>query len=75
MLRTTDEAFMRLKQERDELSTKLVKLGEFIIKARLNLIRDITLDDIHLLEEQEKHMTQYLYVLNVRIARVEGVNK
>ena len=75
MLRTTDEAFKRMLVEQEELQNRINKLEEFIKKCRQNKVQNITLDDIHLLEEQLKYMTAYHGVLKCRIGRVEKNEK
>jgi uncharacterized protein YdcH (DUF465 family) len=75
MLRTSDEAFKRLVVEQQELENKIDKLEAFIKKCRQNKVQNITLDDIHLLEEQLKYMQAYNGVLKCRIGRVEKVDE
>ena len=72
MLRPTDEAFIRMKEEYKELKIKVDTLDEYIRNARLNKFTDITLDEIHLMEEQAIFMLGYLNTLKIRIYRVEG---
>lgn len=75
MLRTSDEAFKRLVVEQEELQNKIDKLEAFIKKCRQNKIQNVTLDEIHLMEEQLKYMTAYNGVLKCRIGRVEQVDE
>ena len=71
MLRTSDEAFKRILVEQEELQNRINKLEEFVKKCRQNKVQNITLDEIHLMEEQLKYMTAYNGVLQCRIGRVE----
>ena len=71
MLRTSDEAFKRLVAEQQELENRIDKLEAFIKKCRQNKVQNVTLDEIHLMEEQLKYMTAYNRVLMCRIGRVE----
>lgn len=72
MLRTTDEAFKNMKAEQLDLKIKIDKLDNFICRCRKNEVRDVTLDEIHLMEEQRGHMMKYHELLSVRVARIEG---
>ena len=72
MLRKSDEAYTRLVNEQKELSEKIEKLYTTIQGCRRNKRNDISLDELHLLEDQLKYMIQYNTVLNIRIHRVEG---
>lgn len=71
MLRTSDEAFKRLVIEQEELQNRIDKLEVFIKKCRQNKVQNVTLDEIHLMEEQLKYMSAYNGVLQCRIGRVE----
>lgn len=71
MLRTTDEAYIRMLDEKANLQKKVEALDEFIKKARHGEIANIELDEIHLLEEQYFYMNGYLRILNIRISRVK----
>ena len=71
MLRTTDEAYKRMLVEQNELKEKIDKLDTFIKKARLSHVENITLDEIHLLEEQLAPMREYYTILSIRIDRVK----
>lgn len=75
MIRTTDEAFKRMVVEQEELENRIDKLEEFIKKCRQNKVQNVTLDEIHLMEEQLKYMTAYNGVLQCRIGRMEQVNE
>lgn len=72
MLRTTDEAFKRMEVEQQELSERCEALGNFLKDCRTSKVHDISIDDIHLLEEQYRYMLGYERVLKIRIARVKG---
>lgn len=72
MLRTKDEAYLRLITEKADLEQKVEKLEEFLRDARKAEVKDITLEEIHTLEEQSFYMRGYLRVLNTRIASVHG---
>ncbi len=74
MLRTSDEAFKRMVAEQEELENRIDKLEEFVKKCRQNKVQNVTLDDIHLLEEQLKYMQAYNGVLKCRIGRAEKCN-
>ena len=71
MLRTSDETFKRMVAEQEELENRIDKLEDFIKKCRQNKVQNVTLDEIHLMEEQLKYMTAYNRVLMCRIGRVE----
>ena len=75
MLRTTDEAFKRMLVEQEELENKIDKLEEFIKKCRQNKVQNVTLEEIHLLEEQSTYMRGYNAVLQCRIGRAERVDE
>ena len=75
MMRTSDEAFKRMLVEQEELENRIDKLEAFIKKCRQNKVKNITLDDIHLLEEQLKYMRGYNAVLQCRIGRMERVDE
>lgn len=75
MLRTTDEAFKRMLVEQEELENRIDKLEEFVKKCRQNKVQNVTLEDIHLLEEQLKYMRGYNAVLQCRIGRAEKCNE
>lgn len=75
MMRTTDEAFKRMLVEQEELQNRIDKLETFIKKCRQNKVQNVTLDEIHLMEEQLKYMTAYNGVLKCRIGKVEQVNE
>ena len=75
MMRTTDEAFKRMLAEQEELQNRINKLEIFIKKCRQNKVQNVTLEEIHLLEEQLKYMTAYNSVLKCRIGRVEQADE
>lgn len=70
MLRKSDEAFKRMVEEERELYNRVNKLDIFVKRCRLHDVPDITLEEIHLLEEQLKYMRKYLFTLRLRIDRV-----
>ena len=70
MLRKSDEAFKRMVEEERELYNRVNKLDDFVKKCRLHEVPNISLDEIHLLEEQLKYMRKYLFTLRIRIDRV-----
>ena len=70
MLRKSDEAFKRMVEEERELYNRVNKLDDFVRKCRLHEVPNISLDEIHLLEEQLKYMRKYLFTLRIRIDRV-----
>ena len=72
MIRTTDVAYTNLIAESAELEKKVEHLEDYLIKARKCEIRDITLPEIHQLEEQAHYMRGYLRCLKSRIASING---
>ena len=70
MLRKSDEAYTRLYKEKCELQIKVDKLENFVILARKGEVADITLSEIHVLEEQLHYMRGYLRILKQRLAIV-----
>ena len=72
MLRTTDPEFVQMKDEYETLKEKIDELENVIKKARKNQVAGVTLDDIHLMEEQSGYMNAYATVLATRISRVES---
>lgn len=70
MLRKSDEVFKRMVEEERELYNRVNKLDAFVKKCRLHEVPNISLDEIHLLEEQLKYMRKYLFTLRIRIDRV-----
>ena len=71
MLRTTDEAFKRMVEEHAQLKERLDKLEKFINEARLGNVKNVSMFEIHLLEEELKYMVGYESILSTRIYRVE----
>ena len=71
MLRATDSAYLRMVEERLELVKKVEALSDFLKKCRNNQVNNITLDEIHLLEEQFHYMNGYLRILTIRISKVQ----
>ena len=71
MLRKTDEEFKRMLAERDELKERIEKLDKFAIECRHSGHENVTLDEIHLMEEQLAPMREYLGILEIRIYRVK----
>lgn len=70
MLRKSDEVFKEMIEEEKELYNRVNKLDDFVKKCRLHEVPSISLDEIHLLEEQLKYMRKYLFTLRIRIDRV-----
>lgn len=72
MLRTSDKAYIRLKEEQSDLKVKVEKLEIFVRAARRSELNDleITLSEIQLLEEQLHYMRGYLRILNARISLI-----
>lgn len=71
MLRKTDEAYLRMLEEKANLEKRVETLDNFIKDARESKIDDITLSEIHLLEEQLHYMRGYLRILSTRIFTVK----
>ena len=71
MLRKTDEAYLHMVVERNELKERIEKLELFVKKARRSEVENVTLDEIHLLEEQLAPMREYYTILSIRIERVK----
>ena len=74
MLKTTDDAYIRVLEEKAFLESKVEKLDIFVRAARRGELKDSRLDhsDIELLEEQLHYMRGYLRILNARIARIDN---
>ena len=70
MLRKEDEVFKEMVEEERKLYNRVNKLDDFVKKCRLHKVQSISLDEIHLLEEQLKYMRKYLFTLRIRIDRV-----
>lgn len=70
MLKITDDAYIRMVNEKANLEKKVEKLDAFIKKALNGEVEDITKADIELLQEQLHYMNGYLRVLKIRIQRV-----
>lgn len=71
MLRKTDEAYLRMLEEKAILEKRVETLDNFIKDARESKIDNITLSEIHLLEEQLHYMRGYLRILSTRIFNVK----
>ena len=71
MLRSSDAAYTRLIEEKANLEKKVEAIDSFINKCRKSEIDNITLDEIHLLEEQAHYMHGYLRILKMRISKVK----
>ena len=71
MLRISDDAYIRMIEEKANLQKKVEVLDDFIKDARKGKISNIELSEIHLLEEQYFYMNGYLKILNIRISRVK----
>lgn len=70
MLKITDDAYIRMVNEKANLEKKVEKLDAFIKKALNGEVEDISKPDIELLQEQLHYMNGYLRVLKIRIQRV-----
>lgn len=70
MLKKDDDAYKRIAVEAAELKTKVTKLEIFVTRARKGEVDNITLHEIHMLEEQLHYMRGYLRILNQRLASV-----
>ena len=70
----SNEAYIRLLEEKAFLEQKTEKLEVFVREARRGELATeaITHSDLQLLEEQLHYMRGYLRVLNARIARVKA---
>ena len=55
----------RLRTERNELGTRVGKLGNFLLGDAVKVVDN---EELHLLREQLEAMETYLKVLNLRIA-------
>lgn len=71
MLRQSDEAFKRMVAEKEELDRRINSLDKMIQNCRHHKRDDITLDELHLMEEQIAPMREYATVLGIRIYRVK----
>ena len=65
-------ALLKMQDELKELQEKVRRLDSTIKACRLQYRKDISLDDLHLLEEQYMHMIKYEAVLKIRISRMES---
>ena len=72
MLRRTDTEYQEIVKEAESLEEKVNKLEEFLIKCRRSEVSDITLPEIHTLEEQLHYMRGYLRTLKYRIEIVRS---
>lgn len=75
MLKITDDAYIRMVNEKANLEKKVEKLEAFIKKALNGDVEDISKSDIELLQEQLHYMNGYLRVLKIRIQRVFEAHK
>lgn len=71
MLRKSDDAFKRMVQEQEELQDRIDKLDKMVQMCRLHQRDDITLEELHLMEEQLDPMREYNSILKIRIYRVK----
>lgn len=62
----------RMKQEYWQLKEKYNKLHAILVKADAGTLPFMLNCPVHLLEEQARHMGEYLYCLEVR-AEIEGI--
>ena len=70
MLKITDDAYIRMVNEKLHLEKKVEKLEVFIKAATLGDYDNITKEELELLKEQLHYMNGYLRVLKFRIQRV-----
>ena len=70
-LRKCDEAYKRMVEEHNELKGKIERLENMIKQCRNHQREDISLEELHLMEEQIKPMQEYATVLGIRIFRVK----
>ena len=70
MLKITDDAYIRMVNEKANLEKKVEKLEAFIKAATLGEFDNITKEELDLLKEQLHYMNGYLRVLKIRIQRV-----
>lgn len=70
MLKITDDAYIRMVNEKANLEKKVEKLEAFIKAASLGEFDNITKEELDLLKEQIHYMNGYLRVLKIRIQRV-----
>lgn len=71
MLRKNDEEYKRMIEERNELQERINKLDKFVVECRHHGHENVTLDEIHLMEQQLAPMREYLGILEIRIFRVK----
>lgn len=70
MLKITDDAYIRMVNEKANLEKKVENLEALIKAATLGDYDNITKDELELLKEQLHYMNGYLRVLKYRIQRV-----
>lgn len=70
MLKITDDAYIRMVNEKANLEKKVEKLEAFIKAASLGEYDNISKEELDLLKEQLHYMNGYLRVLKIRIQRV-----
>lgn len=70
MLKITDDAYIRMVNEKANLEKKVEKLEAFIKAATLGEFDNINKEELDLLKEQLHYMNGYLRVLKIRIQRV-----
>lgn len=71
MLRKSDDAYKRMVEEQEQLEARINALDKMIQSCRHHGREDITLDELHLMEEQLDPMREYNSVLKIRIFRVK----
>ena len=71
MLRKSDDAYKRMVEEQEQLEARINALDKMIQRCRHHRREDITLDELHLMEEQLDPMREYNSVLKIRIFRVK----
>ena len=70
-LRKCDEAYKRMLTEKEELDGRIERLDKFINDCRHHKREDVTLEELHLMEEQIAPMREYSTILGIRIFRVK----
>lgn len=70
MLKITDDAYIRIVNEKANLEKKVENLEALIKAATLGEYDNITKEELDLLKEQLHYMNGYLRVLKIRIQRV-----
>lgn len=72
MLKTSDNAYIRMIAEKADLTKKVEAMNAFIDDATKGNVSGITSAEIDLLKEQKFYMEGYLRVLGIRIYKVQN---